>query len=126
MFQMMRFGALICPSPRVGYAKRIVVASGFETTRPFDSVTVGGPNAGSGAEMRVTIGPLYGPDSTTRLVAKSRSHGALYATPDRNACFCHDGLRVSAVPDRLPALFVRPCSFPRIVPIPLSFGTAPG
>jgi hypothetical protein len=50
-----------CPSACVAFANRIVVASGFETTRPFDRVTVGGPNAGSGAGSLVTIGPLHGP-----------------------------------------------------------------
>src|SRR5437660_10835716 len=97
-FQMIKFGALIWPSPRVAYANRIVVARGFDTTRPFDNVTVDGPNCGSAAAMRVTIGPLYGPERITRLVANSRFHGALYAAPERNACFCHDGLRASAVP----------------------------
>ena len=47
-----------CPSPRVGIAKRVVVASGLDTTRPFRTVvTVAGPNCGSAAAMRVTIGP---------------------------------------------------------------------
>src|SRR5919109_4078720 len=87
MFQIIKFGALICPSPRVGNAKRIVVANGFETTRPLESVTVDGPNCGSAAAMRVTIGPLYGPDRTVRLVARSTFHGAVYAAPVRNACF---------------------------------------
>ena len=43
-------------------AKRIVVATGFETTRPFESVTVEGPKRGSGADRRVRIGPDHGPD----------------------------------------------------------------
>ena len=58
MFHRIRFGALIWSSPRVGNAKRILVASGLETTRPLDSLTVSGPNCGSGAGRRVTIGPL--------------------------------------------------------------------
>src|SRR6266849_2196445 len=120
MFQKIRFGALICPSPRVGNAKRIVVASGLGTLRPFDSVTADGPNCGSAAAIRVTIGPLYGPDKKTRLLPKSRPHGPVYAPPTRSACFCHDGLRVSAVPDN--ALV----SLPRMVPMPLSFGNALG
>src|SRR5438132_10112276 len=86
MFQMIRFGALIWPSPRVGFAaqgraaapqNRIVVARGLETTRPFESVIVDGPNCGSAAAIRVTIGPLYGPERITTFVPNSRPHGAL-------------------------------------------------
>jgi len=40
----------------------MVVASGFETTRPLESVTVAGPNRGSGAARRVKIGPDHSPD----------------------------------------------------------------
>ena len=50
------------PSLRVALAKRIVVASGFETTRPLESVTVDGPKRGSGAVKRVRMGPDQTPD----------------------------------------------------------------
>ena len=66
--RIFRFGALICPAPRSAFANLIAVANGFDTTRPFESVTVGGPNRGSAALSRVTIGPEYGPDCTEKLV----------------------------------------------------------
>ena len=61
-FRLWIAGSVNWPSSRVALAKRIVVASGFETTRPFESVTVEGPKRGSGAGRRVTIGPDHGPD----------------------------------------------------------------
>ena len=67
-FHCARLGAWSCPSPRLGYAKRTVVASGFETVRPLDSTNVGGPNCGSGAASNLTIGPVYGPEKTSRLL----------------------------------------------------------
>ena len=50
---------------RVAYAKRSTVASGFDTTRPLERVSVGGPNLGSAAATRVMIGPVHGPVRNT-------------------------------------------------------------
>ena len=54
---------------------RSVAASGFDTTRPFESVTVG-PNRGSAAATLVTMGPLYGPARNTTLLVTRTCHGA--------------------------------------------------
>ena len=46
------------PSPRVGNAKRIVVARGFGCFVPLARVTSAGPKRGSGADSLVTIGAV--------------------------------------------------------------------
>src|SRR5437667_10231608 len=90
MLRIMMGSPSTCESPRVGYLKRFVVASGFDCVPPTTG-TSAGPNRGSLAATLVRIAPDQGPAVSSHLAATVMPAGATQVTAVRIVYFFHVG-----------------------------------